>query len=1112
MPAGFSLKLTTDGGALIYSTYMPSNVTALAADAGGSAYVGGGFGTVWKVNPAGTGLGYTFNVGGSGNPGGGQYDSVESIAVDASGNVYAAGTTYSVDLPVTGGVFQSTKPNFGGGSRATGFVSKINPAGDALVYGTYLGTSGWYYLTGMAVDASGNVYVTGSADTATTIPNFAGSLTTLTNNTIANGTWFALSAKLNATGTGLAYATRIGGSHCADFTCSAGMTTPIGIAVDASGSAWIAGTTGSNQMPLVKPLFSTYATGLNGPDHFAAKLAPSGASLAFSTLLNGQMIGTNGPHGGESIATGIALDSIGSAYIAGTTNKTDFPTTAGSFRPALPGSIVSNAFVTKINESKDTTTTLAVSPNPGAVGSPMTFTATITGNAPLGTVTFKDGAATLGTGSVSSGTAQFVSSAITGGLHAFTAEYAGDTHNNPSVSAAVNANVTDPTAPPTVTLTGVADGAAFATNSGNTYTGGSVTVQAGAAAGNLLTRVTIYLDGSSVFWIPNYPTFTIPWNLPALSPGMHTLTASAQDNQGHTTTTATVRFVVNLASTGAAPTGVAITSPTNGAVFVSPEPIALTATATPAAPKTITSVTFYQGSSVVGSASSSPYSFTWTNAAPGSYSLIALATDSAGVLAYSAPVSITVGPPQPPTVSITAPQSGASFDAPATIPITASATAAAGATIAQVEFLNGTTVLGSASTPPYAFNWTNVGPGDYSLSARATDSRTATTTSTAVPVTVVSAPPPTVSITTPTSGATYTAPASIAITASATAAAGATITQVEFLNSTTVISSASAAPYTFTWTNVPEGAYSLTARATDSRLAQATSSVVLVTVAAVPTLSITAAPGLDGSTVNDVRMLVNGSIVAPPNSGVTVNGILAALGTNGDFAVNDVPLAAGSNAITLSVTTQDGATASQTIAVNSSGIAAPFEVFVDPAEGVAPLAINMNLRGNGSAVATVELDADGDGTVDFTATGMPAGGLTASYPMAGTMRPRITFKDSSGAVLFTTTKQVRVDDPYDKYNLVKGVYADMINRLKAGTPSTALNLFFGHARPAHESIFNKLGANLPSAADQLGVVDGMSVSSGASELVITRDVAGSKKTFMIYLMKGEDGIWRIESM
>ncbi|MBL0142909.1 MAG: hypothetical protein IPP91_12610 [Betaproteobacteria bacterium] len=308
--------------------------------------------------------------------------------------------------------------------------------------------------------------------------------------------------------------------------------------------------------------------------------------------------------------------------------------------------------------------------------------------------------------------------------------------------------------------------------------------------------------------------------------------ATTQDNQGHTTTLASARFVVN-ASGSTPPTGVAITAPLVGASFISPETISMTATATPASGKTISSVSFYAGANVVAVANASPYTAPWTNTQPGAYSLMALATDSAGGLTLSAPVSVTVSAPQPPVVSITTPADGATFTSPATIALAATATAAGTATIAKVEFFDGATLVGSANAAPFAFTWTNVAAGTYAITAKATDSRAATATSAPVSLTVAAGPPPP------------------------------------------------------------------------------------------PALAIAAAPGLDGSTVNEKTMLVNGTITAPANSGVTVNGMLATVGTGGEFALNEVPLSAGANTITLTVTTQDGNTASQVITVASSGAAAP---------------------------------------------------------------------------------------------------------------------------------------------------------------------------------------------
>ena len=264
--------------------------------------------------------------------------------------------------------------------------------------------------------------------------------------------------------------------------------------------------------------------------------------------------------------------------------------------------------------------------------------------------------------------------------------------------------------------------------------------------------------------------------------------------------------------------------------------------------------------------------------------------------------------------------------------------------------------------------------------------------------------------------------------------------------------------------------------------------------------------------MNETTVLIHGTITAPPNSGVTVNGMLATVGTDNQFSVNDVPLAAGANTITLTVTTQDGESASQAIAINSSGAAAPFTVSIDEPDGIAPHTVTFSISGGGTPVASVEFDVDGNGTVDITTPGLPAAGVEATYSSAGTVRPRITFKDASGTLLYTATKQVHIVDPVDKYNLVKGAYTDMVNRLKAGTNSTALNLFFGHARATYEDIFTKLGTDLPTIANQLGAVESITFSNGMAEVVMSRVVNGNKQIFMIHLMRGEDGIWRIESM
>jgi len=272
---------------------------------------------------------------------------------------------------------------------------------------------------------------------------------------------------------------------------------------------------------------------------------------------------------------------------------------------------------------------------------------------------------------------------------------------------------------------------------------------------------------------------------------------------------------------------VSITSPANNASYVAPASIALTANATDT-DGTISKVGFYNGTQLLGEVTSSPYTYTWSGVTAGSYAITAQATDNSGGQTTSSAVNITVVNNQLPTVAITAPVNNSSYFAPASISITANASDADG-TISKVGFYNGTQLLGEITTSPYTYNWANVAAGNYSLTAIATDNLGGQTTSAVINVTVTNNQLPAVSITAPTNNASYTAPATIAITATASDADG-TISKVGFYNGTTLLGEVTTSPFTYNWTGVTDGTYSITAKATDNLGAQSISSAITVTV------------------------------------------------------------------------------------------------------------------------------------------------------------------------------------------------------------------------------------------------------------------------------------------
>ena len=301
------------------------------------------------------------------------------------------------------------------------------------------------------------------------------------------------------------------------------------------------------------------------------------------------------------------------------------------------------------------------------------------------------------------------------------------------------------------------------------------------------------------------------------------MTARATDDKNGTTTSSAITIVVN--NPNGAP-AVTITSPANNSNFVAPAGITINATATDDG--AITKVEFYNGTTLLGEDASSPYSFAWSNVAAGTYTITARAYDNGGLSTTSSAITVVVNANQNPTVSITSPTNNATYTAPASVTINATAADADG-TISKVEFFNGATKLGEDANSPYSFAWTNVAAGTYTLTARATDDKNVTTTSSAITI-VVNNPngAPAVNITSPANNSNFVAPASITINATATDDGA--ITKVEFYNGATKLGEDATSPYSFAWSGVAAGTYNITAIAYDNGGLSTTSTAITVKV------------------------------------------------------------------------------------------------------------------------------------------------------------------------------------------------------------------------------------------------------------------------------------------
>jgi hypothetical protein len=330
----FVTKLNATGSALVYSTYLGGSGDdfgkAIAVDLAGNAYVTGGtsstnfpvvgpiqsaFGGgphdafVTKLNATGSVLVYSTYLGGSGDDGG------MGIALDSADNAYVTGNTSSPNFPTASPIQAAL------GGPADAFVAKLNAAGSALIYSTYLGGSGDDGGVGIAADSLGNAYLIGITSstnfpTASPIqPAFGG------------GNYDAFVAKLNAAGSALVYSTYLGGNDT-DFGDS--------IAVDSSGNAYVAGNTVSTNFPIVNPF---QPTNHGFSDAFVAKLNPAGSALVYSTYLGGA---------GDEFGWHIAVDSAGNAYLVGSTKSANFPL-ASPLQASYGPAIVANVYLTELN-------------------------------------------------------------------------------------------------------------------------------------------------------------------------------------------------------------------------------------------------------------------------------------------------------------------------------------------------------------------------------------------------------------------------------------------------------------------------------------------------------------------------------------------------------------------------------------------------------------------------------------------------------------------------------------------------------------------------------------------------------------------------------------------
>jgi hypothetical protein len=350
-------KFDPSGSRLLWATWLgglkDDIPTGIAVDAEGNVYVAGTtrssvFPTtpgaldrknekseafVAKFDTNGTRLLYSTFVGGADD------DVVHGLALDQTGNVYVAGFTASNDFPTTSGALTRNRRDQ---HYADAFITKLDSTGSKLLYSTLLGGSAYDSVESIAIDRAGSAYVAGETESRN-FPTTPGAPQRRCATCLpAKGGYDpdAFVAKLNPSGSRLLYGTFLGGSS---------VDKSFDIAVDRAGNAYVAGSTASLNFPTTRGSFDTTRNDdtVSWSDGFVTKLNRTGTRFLYSTYLGSRS-------DSQELATGIAVDRAGNAWVTGWTGSLRFPTTKGALLRRFVIKVYSHSagsFLSKLNTS-----------------------------------------------------------------------------------------------------------------------------------------------------------------------------------------------------------------------------------------------------------------------------------------------------------------------------------------------------------------------------------------------------------------------------------------------------------------------------------------------------------------------------------------------------------------------------------------------------------------------------------------------------------------------------------------------------------------------------------------------------------------------------------------
>jgi hypothetical protein len=492
------------------------------------------------------------------------------------------------------------------------------------------------------------------------------------------------------------------------------------------------------------------------------------------------------------------------------------------------------------------------------------------------------------------------------------------------------------------------------------------------------------------------------------------------------------------------PPTVSVTAPLPNTPFSAPASISITANASDS-DGTISKVEFYNGQTLLGSDTTSPYAYTWNNVGVGTYSITAKAYDNANATTQSSAVSVvvtsTLPPNTPPTASITAPLANAVYTLPVNIPITVTAADVDGSVSSidiMVHTAAGTTTLTTLTTPS-TYTWRNPTAGEYTITAKVTDNDGGIGWARFVPVRVEAAPVPnvlpTVSITAPGHNAVFTAPAPVPINTVASDADG-TISSVTLYAYNTVTGTSTLttmnAQGSYIWRNVAAGTYRLMAKATDNDGGVTFSAPVVVVMNPAPTPNIAPVVAITAPAATapytapaDITITVNAtdadgtvsSVILFAYNANTGTTTLATIGARASYTWNNVGV--GTYRLTAKAIDNDGASSfSSPVSVVVSPAPVPnviptASITAPAANAVYTLPVNIPITvaaaDTDGTIASIDVVVHGDAGTTTLATLRVPGTYTWRNPTAGEYTITAKVTDNDGGIGWARFVPVRVE-------------------------------------------------------------------------------------------------------